>query len=303
MEKIVVQTNKLHFSGHETFPLRYPWPAKGVRSVQENPDLFSQDDALVTLGVGKNMVRSIRHWGNVLGIIERVSSIGLTMQATELGNRIFGPDGWDPFLENPGTLWLLHWQLVHRRDQASSWHFLFTHWGSIRFSKEQLIDWLLGIAQQTNSRASRPSLKRDVDVLLRTYVPSKTSRDLSLEETFDSPLVELGLLHEVDKGIYSFNRGPKPSLPMEIFLFALLNFWNEQAADRKSLSFENILYGPGSPGGAFKLTENALAELLDQIPQNCNLHFDETAGMRNLYGNPDVSSESLLQLLEQYYTK
>jgi len=63
------------FAGHETFTLRYGWLKKAVDATGERPDIFQQDDALVTLGVGKNMVRSIRHWGLVTGILEENKDI------------------------------------------------------------------------------------------------------------------------------------------------------------------------------------------------------------------------------------
>lgn len=50
------------FSGHETFPFRYPWLKKGFDAVLEDPSVFQRDEAITILGVGKNMVRSIRHW-------------------------------------------------------------------------------------------------------------------------------------------------------------------------------------------------------------------------------------------------
>jgi hypothetical protein len=50
------------FSGHETFALRAAWLKKGIDGLERYPDIFSREDALVELGVGKNMVRSIRHW-------------------------------------------------------------------------------------------------------------------------------------------------------------------------------------------------------------------------------------------------
>jgi len=53
---------KYKFSGHQTFAFRYGWLEKGVRGIDECATLFSEDDALVRLGVGKNMVSSIRHW-------------------------------------------------------------------------------------------------------------------------------------------------------------------------------------------------------------------------------------------------
>ena len=58
------------FSGHETFPFRYTWLKKGVDAVRENLTIFADDSATITLGVGKNMVRSIHHWCQAAGLIE-----------------------------------------------------------------------------------------------------------------------------------------------------------------------------------------------------------------------------------------
>lgn len=57
-------TVSLHgsFGGHETFTFRYGWLKKGVDGLEQQPDIFGQESAMVQLGVGKNMVRSIRHW-------------------------------------------------------------------------------------------------------------------------------------------------------------------------------------------------------------------------------------------------
>lgn len=53
-------TGTLSFSGHETFTLRHGWLTKAVDAIETNDGAFNSDDALVELGVGKNMVRSIR---------------------------------------------------------------------------------------------------------------------------------------------------------------------------------------------------------------------------------------------------
>ena len=55
------------FAGHETFTLRYGWLKKAVDATRQRQDIFLQDDALVTLGVGKNMVRSIAGDGHFGG--------------------------------------------------------------------------------------------------------------------------------------------------------------------------------------------------------------------------------------------
>ena len=61
---------KPSFSGHETFPFRYTWLKKGVDAVMDDPAVFTSDRSTITLGVGKNMVRSIRHWCNAAGLIQ-----------------------------------------------------------------------------------------------------------------------------------------------------------------------------------------------------------------------------------------
>lgn len=93
---------KYSFSGHETFPFRYTWLPKGVRHLQDRPSLFVADDALVTLGVGKNMVKSIRYWCEATEVIERVDKKG-SVRVTELGEKLLGPERWDPYLEECGA--------------------------------------------------------------------------------------------------------------------------------------------------------------------------------------------------------
>ncbi len=204
---------KYVFSGHETFPFRYTWLPKGIGALPEHPDLFTRDDAMVKLGVGKNMVKSMRHWCTATGTVERLDRKG-RMKVTDLGLSLFEVDGWDPFLEDPGTLWLLHWRLVSRLNPASAWHLAFTRWRTDRFVREELVEWLSGFARRVSGARPTPSsLRRDVDVFIRTYAPAQAKRERPVEDTFDCPLVELGLLIETERGVYRFVRGPKTHPP------------------------------------------------------------------------------------------
>jgi hypothetical protein len=64
--KLRLEVPSYNFSGHETFPFRYPWLPKAVQGLGRYPDLFAREDALIHLGVGKNMVALIRYWAKVL---------------------------------------------------------------------------------------------------------------------------------------------------------------------------------------------------------------------------------------------
>ena len=288
------------FTGHETFPFRYTWLPKGIGKLLEHPELYAREDALVRLGVGKNMVRSLRHWCLATRTIERGERKG-HMKVTDLGLSLLGNDGWDPFLEDPGTLWLLHWQLVSRPSPASTWHLAFTHWRTDRFVRDELVNWLSGFARRVSgTRPTSASLRRDVDVFIRTYVPAQAKRERPMEDTFDCPLVELGLLIETERGVYRFARGPKLTLPDGVFASALIEYWLLTAPDTNTLSFDAILYGPGSPGGAFKLSENALAERLERLPDWTGLTFSDTAGTRNVL-RTECEDFDPLEALGRYY--
>lgn len=288
------------FSGHQTFPFRYTWLPRGVKHLLERPDLFTLDDAFVVLGVGKNMVRSIRHWCIALDVFERIDHRG-TVRVSDLGRALFDTGGWDPYLEDPGTLWLLHWRLVTKPRPASTWHLAFTRWNADRFTRADLVDWLIGfIGGASGAQTTLASLRRDVDVFLRTYVPPQAKRgERSLEDTFDCPLVELGLLtQETERGLYRFVRGPKPTLPDEIFAYALLDYW---PTNEKTLSFETLLHGAGSPGGAFKLSENTLVERLERLSEWMDLTYDDTAGMRIVFRQDTADDFEPMAALDRYY--
>ena len=65
------------------------------------------------------MVRSIHHWCQVARLIEGdgmgISIIAGGFCSTDLGDRIFADDGFDPYLEDAATLWLIHWQSYNKR--------------------------------------------------------------------------------------------------------------------------------------------------------------------------------------------
>ena len=76
---------KYRISGHETFPCRYAWLPKAVRGLQKNSELFGDEtNAMVNLGVGKNMVRSIRFWSQAMGMAEGETK-GQNAEVTEIG--------------------------------------------------------------------------------------------------------------------------------------------------------------------------------------------------------------------------
>jgi hypothetical protein len=121
------ETNKFLFSGHDSFQCRHLWLKKGYDYVLSGKS-FNDDDAVIRLGVGKNMVSAIRFWLKAFHIIDNKD------KPTEFGKRLFDDiTGYDPFLEDEGSLWLLHYQLV-KSGFASIYSIIFNE-----FRKEKLL--------------------------------------------------------------------------------------------------------------------------------------------------------------------
>src|SRR2546423_12665285 len=103
---------RLKFSGHQTFTFRYGWLEKGITAVDASAECFGRDDAIVVLGVGKNMVRSIHHWCQVSQLLEQAQVKGKKdheLAPSSIARKLFLQRPWDPFLEDDASLWLIHW--------------------------------------------------------------------------------------------------------------------------------------------------------------------------------------------------
>jgi hypothetical protein len=298
------------FGGHEKFAFRYGWLKKGIDAAFEDPTIFSHDLALVTLGVGKNMVRSIRHWCLATNILGETATSGRTrlLEPTELGRRLLLPGGWDPYLEDIGSHWLIHWELTSNTTRALVWHMLFAQYYESEFSKQQLIAFCARQLESANIKTTASTVERDVDCCLRTYVASSRRKKGPIsEDSLDCPLAELELVRYIlGDNIYVFNVGPKLTLPTHVFGYALLQFLLPFTSSRRTVAVDDCLYYPGSPGQVFKLDENSVVGYLEELEvlTSGRLRLQESAGLRQIYLDDTVIETATAEgyrLLDIYY--
>lgn len=296
------------FSGHQTFPFRYMWLKKGVDAVRADPNVFASEEATVTLGVGKNMVASIRHWCTIAGLIEPDLNAAPPrgLKVTNLGEKILLEQGLDPYFDDTATLWLIHWQIAREKNRATTWFWAFNVFNQLEFTSDSLTNGVMEWAER-HKKSTRPlsanTIKRDVNCFIRTYCPSPSlKKNAVLEDTFECPLVELNLIVKLaDENRYQFQRCAKPTLPDEVVAWAIARFWEEQRfSNNDNLSFSELMYAPLSPGRVFKLDEDAMATYLDSLESVTEgaLIYDETAELKQVYRRKDVEPIALLQ---RYY--
>lgn len=295
--------NTARFSGHQSFTLRNTWLTKGVLGCTAVPSLFGKPDALISLGVGKNMVDSIRYWCLATRVIQESPSLRGAYEPTTLGRRLFRDDShdpWDPYLEDIGSLWLLHWLLATNAEYATTPYYAFNELSSPEFTRDALEHDIRQLAGSLNARATDNTVKRDVAVFIRTYLGGSDRMDSSPEDGWDSPLAELGLLREEQHTqTYSLSRGHRPDLPDAVLVYALCQYAQTRAG-RSTFTFDELSYRPRSPGRVFRLDDLALAERLERIDAATDAawQFTETAGYRQLLVTRPLEP---MDVLEGYY--
>lgn len=271
-------------SGHESFPCRYTWLPKAVRGLQEDPRLFADGDdgAMVTLGLGKNMVRSVRFWSQAAGVAA-LAGRGVGHALTDFGIAVFGDGGFDPFLEDIRTLWLIHWNLsTDIGSPLLAWDFLLNRWHEPELVPSLAQRALLAEASKQDQQLSAATIEQHWDTFIHTYVPTRGRKHEILEDNLDCPLVELDLIVRVGERltgptggraepIYAFRRQPKPDVTSELFVFCLNDFWNQRHPTEATLPFREVAHGHGSPGQVFKLPEDDIRNRLEQLAGQTDL--------------------------------
>jgi len=270
---------------HETFTPRYGWLKKGFDAVIENNNIFKEPDAIEKLGVGKNMVSSIRFWCLAFKLIKVDDNKEIV--PTELGQKLLSDEnGWDPYLEDDVSLWLLHWQLFIPPFEAVSWPLAFNRCNLWSFDIKELSRIIINAAQVFPSlaKASAKTYQRDASCIIRMYVDEE-EKDSEIE----CPFTQLGLMYRTgEKNQVSFNTAAKPNLPPLIFAAACFSYATHYLSQgQKNVSLQRLVFGINSPGVAFKLPETAVGYYLSEASKNLDgfslvnvlgnmqLHFNE----------------------------
>ena len=263
------------FSGHESFPCRYSWLPKAFRTISKHPDVFADDErAMVEMGVGKNMVRAIRFWALAADIAE--SGQKGKYSVTDFGRTILEEGGFDSYLEDIRTLWLLHWKLSTQIDEPLfAWDFLLNRWQHPEISRTEVLRAFRQETKQLDRPISDVTLDQHFDTFLHTYIPTRGRKGDVQEDSLDCPLVEIELIQEIGERridnsgkrepIYAFRREPKLEITAELFIYCLDDFWKRRRANEKTLTFRDLSIAHGSPGQVFKLPEWDIRERLERL--------------------------------------
>jgi len=291
--------DKTAFGQHETFPLRYGWLTKGFRAIQQNPRLFDQPEhAMVTLGIGRNMVNALRYWLEATGVARQNEQKTLP---TNLGNTLLGEQG-DGYLEDEATLWILHWLIASNPDKATGLYWFFNLYPSNVFQSEDVLKGLsTWVQHEAGLKRSASTLKSDVSMLLRAYAFTKSRTD----DPLDSPFSTLNLIEQGGgRGLRSA-RMLRPYLPPVALHFAIAQRLCVDT-QRVALPIRSLMYsedGWAAPGAVFRLSEEGLMRILNLVVEQNPAQYElrDTAGLHQLYLLEPATDP--LEILRRYYAR
>lgn len=277
---------KYSFSGHESFACKSLWLKKGFDFIANGLN-FNAPDAVVHLGVGKNMVSSIRYWMRSFGM---TNDDKLTTIAKYL---LDDANGKDPYLEDLGTLWLLHFLLVSKAE-ATLYYLLFVRMQRERkvFDKQHIVSLVKRILTEDNKphQFNENTIKKDIGTLLQMYVLPRKAKSF---DDYSALLIDLDLIRiDADGKNYIFNIDGKRKLPWQIFLYAVISMKGED----NSVSYDLLQ----EVGLMFCMNDIEVIEMCKEIERNIpdSLRYTDTAGIRQLQFIKQVKGETVLN---EYY--
>jgi hypothetical protein len=258
------------FANHQTFHPRFGWIKKGFDAAASDAGVFNDPEAPVRLGVGKNMVEAIRFWCLATRVLERqpdpVRPRMSVAVPTRFGEAVLGSKGLDPWIEDPTTLWLLHWQAVTAETLLPIWWSTFNDFTALEFTELELRNFCIDeVANTTWSQPNPSSIVKDVDCLLRMYTSRTLRGRQTIDDLLDSPFRELGVIAPAPSSTeaYRFVRGAKPTLAPAAIAYACLDYMARTDPGARTASMTRLTADPGSPGRMFKVGEDVVLAALE----------------------------------------
>ncbi|MGE0077640.1 MAG: DUF4007 family protein [Bacteroidales bacterium] len=283
---------KFTFSGHESFQCRHLWLKKGYDFVNKNKS-FSDEDAVVELGVGKNMVSSIRFWMKAFNILT------VNDELTDFAHCLLSDDGFDPYLEDDASIWILHYQLV-KRGFASIYSIVFNELRKekIEFTRDNFIGFLKRKAEIEKSfQINEKTLTEDFYVFSKMYIRSN-AQSKDKEDTFSGLLTELDLVKTYSKGkedVYIIENSERQDIPDEVILYSILD---DDSFDL-SVNINSIEQNYSSVGSIFAINKSGILSKIENLTVKYPfLVFNDHAGIKELQFK---TKPTAISILKDYY--
>lgn len=277
---------KLKLKRHESFSVREGWLAKGIKNVKEYGNVFALQNATDILGIGTNMVKSLKYWMTATKLIEEKNR---EIMLSDFGSII---NEYDPYLEDIFSWWLIHINMITNIDDAYIYNLFFNKCNIKTFTKRELYEKLYALLINEKLTFNENILQDEVNMIIKTYtIDEKIDNP---ENNFICPLSELNLLKKVDRDTYEKNRPEIRNLPFWVVYYIICLLLD----DRDNISIDELLKEENSPAKLLNMDKNLINEYLDEMKKNDLIIINRTAGLNMVYLKKKLS---LNEIAEEYF--
>lgn len=251
------------YARHQSFYIRDKWFSKGLKAVKQNKRFFFDEYAFESVGLGKNMLESLKYWLLAFSVVEERVVEGQRVHVlSDLGEILFENDR---FLQKNESLSILHYHLVrNRKDLSTVFDWYFNKYKETMVSKRDLFNSFITWVNQNEMKVvSQNSLKRDIDCLIQFYTKLPDENDP--EDVLFCPFSNLALMKIEHSGerddIIRKNTPELFTIGIPSLFYVLLDY-NELSEDRL-ISVEEIVSAENLWGSIFNLSRNKVIETLN----------------------------------------
>jgi len=269
--------NKVKMKRHESFSIREGWLSKGISAVKKDPKVFNSSDATDVLGIGTNMVKSLKYWLLATGLI---TDDGKNLILTNLGNLI---DKYDPYFDDLFSWWMIHTTMALNFEEFYILYLFFNKCNANEFSKEEILQTISNLLTSRNLEFNEKILFDEINIIIKSY--SIDEKIDNPENNFICPLSELELIKKIGKDLYEKNKPPYRKLNYLIVYYIIKNITSTEGA----ISIDELLIAENGPGRILNLDKNLLNEYLDEIRNKGLIYINRTAGLNMLYLKENMS--------------
>jgi hypothetical protein len=269
------------FNFHQSFTLNRERLSALLRCVVEDP-AASKESVAAAMGVNPYMVEGFRGWLCKTGLGAYAHK---AYAITEFGRLVAR---YDPYMEQPATLWGLHYHLAasQQDERADVWHQFFNDFASAgkQFADAELLAYMERTLAPGAS--SRNYIPKDTKELLKCYVR-------------DEALGSLGLLRK--DGKQSYTLAPAGSLPdTPIIAYVLFDSWQRLFPTFDTLRLTQLCEEPEMIGRIFAVGRTQVQQAISMLQSRGLLTFADTQHepvSRRFHDNPLTFLEHLYQSL------
>ena len=275
--------NKVKMKRHESFSIREGWLAKGIRTIIEDSKVFSSADATDILGIGTNMVKSLKYWMTATCLIEESNR---SISLSKFGELI---DKYDPYLEDNFSWWLIHLNMILNIEDSYIYNLFFNKCTMKVFSKRDIFEQISQILNNNKLEYNENILQDEVNMIIKTY--SIDEKIDNPENNFICPLSELNLIKKVDINAYERIKPDFRSLNYLIVYYLMILL----SEDKEYLSIDDLIKLDNSPAKLLNLDKNLINEYLDEMKKHDLIIINRTAGLNMIYFNKKLSIDEIMR--------